>query len=165
MVNKILTIAGVVILVVAVIAAAGLGVWGYQLNTKISSTQKQIVSLQGDYDKLKADNAQLTTNLSTTNATLDKNKSDLAKIQADLKSVNSDIADERTRINKAKKLTDVAISIFVKRENVDLLTNQIGATGDAKLIASWFLVISTPTQKHVKDFSDYLFESLSDAVK
>jgi cell division protein FtsB len=162
--NKIIYIVGGFFLVVAIIAAVGLGVWGYQLNTRLAATQTQLASLQGDYAKLKADNAQLSTNLSQTNSTLEQTKSDLTKAQSDLKTANSDKAAQLSTINAVKNLMPVVDAIWVTGENDNAITAKVKATGDTKLIDLWDAVLKTPNATTGQAFNEYLFGDLDATV-
>lgn len=132
--KKIFTIVGGLLLVIAILAAVGLGIWAYTLNTKLNAAQKQLASLQGDYNKLKSDNTQLTSNLNQTNSTLDQSKSDLAKTQSDLATANSDKTALQAKIDMAKKYMTVVDAVFVTQENDAGVTAKILATGDTTLI-------------------------------
>ena len=143
----------------------GLGVWAYQLNTRLTATQKQLASLQTDYNKLKADNAQLTTDLAQTNATLEQTKSDLAKSQSDLKTANNDKAAQRTKMDTAKNLMTVVDAIWVTAENNTGVTSKIKATGDARLSDLWSAFVKTPSAKGLADFDEYLFGAIDNVVK
>jgi hypothetical protein len=163
--NKIIYIVGGFFLVIAIIAAVGLGVWGVQLNNRLAATQKQLVSFQGDYAKLKADNAQLSMNLSQTNSTLEQTKSELAKAQSDLKTANSDKAAQLSTINAVKNLMPVVDAIWVTGENDNAITAKVKATGDTKLIDLWDAIIKTPSSKTGQAFAEYLFGAIDTALK
>lgn len=162
--NKIINIVGGFFLVIATIAAVGLGVWGYQLNTRLTVTQKQLASLQGDYAKLKADNAQLSTNLGQTESSLEQTKSDLAKAQIDLKTANSDKAIQRAKMEKAKKLMSVADAIWVNGESDNAIRATAEATGDPILIDSLDTLIKAPNAKNYQVFNEYLFGEIDATV-
>jgi chromosome segregation ATPase len=52
--NKVFYIIGSLLLVGAIIVAAGLGVWVYKLNNELAQTQAEHQALQADYDELES---------------------------------------------------------------------------------------------------------------
>jgi peptidoglycan hydrolase CwlO-like protein len=163
--KKILIIIGGLSLVIAIVAAVGLGVWANQLNAKVTATQKQLASVQADLDKLKSDNTKLTADLGQTNSTLGQSKSDLAKAQTDLKKAETDKAGQRSKMDDVKTMMTVVNAIFVNGENDASVTRKIAATGDIKLMDLWDTLTKSPTTNNGKAFSDYLFGAIDDAVK
>ena len=162
--KKVFTILAGAVLVVAVVTAVGLGVWAYQLNTRLTATQKQLATLQGDFDKLKADNASLTSNLKQANTDLDKSKSDLAKSQDDLELANTEKSAQQIKIDTAKNLMPVIDALFVSGENDMAIEAKINKTGDASLINLWNALVKTPNAKNAISFNEYLFGVIDSAV-
>jgi len=151
-------------LVISIAAAVGMGVWGYQLNSKLMAAQKQLASVQGDLDKAKADNAQLSTELAQTNSTLVQTKAELVKTQSDLKAANSDNTNQQARLEKAQKIMAVADAIFVLGENDKLVKALVVDTGDSKLLNLFDTAMQTPNTNNMAIFLEYLFGAIDDAL-
>jgi hypothetical protein len=165
MFSKIAAIVGGVFLVIAIAAAIGLGIWGYQLNTNLTATQKQLASLQSDYNKLKADDTKVTANLSQTSSTLDQTKSDLAKAQSDLAKANSDKNGQRAKMDAARSFVNVLEALVVNSENQTGVEAKIIETGDSQLINLWSTVKKSTTTANVSAFNDYLIETILSDLK
>lgn len=164
-VNKVVTIILGLLLLIAVVAAAGLGVWSYQLNTRLAAAQEQLASLQADLGKLKADHAKVTADLSQANSTIDQTKSGLSKAQADLKTANSTIASHRTQMDLAGSLMGIVAATFESDQDPSEVEAMVIRTGDAKLIGLWNTMMRTPSNENLLAFYQYLFGRIDVALK
>ncbi|MBN2119355.1 MAG: hypothetical protein JW730_22480 [Anaerolineales bacterium] len=167
------------VVVVLFVAAAGLGFWAYSLNTKLAAAEQQLAALQGDYDKLKADNATLTSDkdklnadLTQTKADLEKANADLAAAQGDLKTAQDQNSDLNARMNKANKLAEILYTWFTTNDAAGIfkLDSQIKATDDAKLKSLWDRFMTAAAQKRstnneVGELLIHIATSLRDNLK
>ena len=170
--SKIVSIILGVFLGIAIIVAAGLGIWAYQLNTNLTATQKKLTSLQSDYDTLKTNNGQLTTNLSQVNSELDQTKttltntqSQLTSAQSDLTKANGDNSALQSKIARVKPLIDIALAIFVNGENDTGIEAKVKATNETQLISSWNTYKKSHSRTDVAAFINNLFNTMNDALK
>ncbi len=162
---KAIFIFGGLLLLIAVVAAAGLGIWSYQLRSNLAAAESQLASLQGDYGKLKADYAKLTADLGQANSTIDQAKSDLGKANADLKAVQSEIAAERARLDAARKLMAVLEAVSSNNPDPAEVNAQVFNTGDARLSSLWNAVVRMPSDDNALAFAEYLWEAMRTALK
>lgn len=151
-------------LLIAILASGGLGVWGYQLNAKLTTTQKQLASVQGDLDKARADNAQLSANLEQSNSSLGQTKADLVKAQSDLKAAESDKSMQQAKLDRVKKYLLVTDAIWVNGENDNSIKAKVKATGDSQLISLFATVMQTPNISNGQAFDEFLFGAIDTAV-
>lgn len=158
---------------ILLVAVAGLGYWGFTLNTKLTTTQQQLTALQGEQAKLQSDYAALTsdkeklnTELTQTKADLEKANTDLANAQADLKKSEDQNKSLQTKISEAQKRINVAVGIFVKQQNDKSVEADVRATKDAKLLELWNKFLSAHgAGTSFLDFMSYLFQSAADELK
>ncbi len=163
--HKAIFIFGGLLLLIAVVAAAGLGIWSYQLRSNLADAESQLASLQGDYGKLKADYAKLTADLGQANSTIDQAKSDLGKANADLKAVQSETAAERAKLDAARKLMAVLEAVSSTNPDPAEVNAQVFNTGDARLSSLWNAVVRMPSDDNALAFAEYLWEAMRTALK
>ena len=133
-------------LVLAILAAAGLGIWGYQLNARLASTQRELASLQGD-------RAQLA-------STLDQTKAELARSQADLATANADQAAWQAKLDAARTLLNVLDGIFVTPQTEAEIEKRVNATKDVQLIQLWDEARSSTNLQSATVFISYLVKAV-----
>ncbi len=169
--NKAFTIVGALLMVIAIVAAVGLGVWSYQLNTKLTTTQaqltttqSQLASLQAQHDQLKTDHANLATERTRLNATIEQGKADLAKVNADLNTANDQITAQRAKLDLAKTLMSIS-EAAVNGEGIPVIDDMVRRTKDTQLITLWNAVVRSPTEENAVAFYQYLSDALANALE
>ncbi len=162
---KAIFIFGWLLLLISILAAAGLGTWSYQLRTRLAAAESQLVSVQGDYGKLKADHAKLTADLSQANSTIDQITSDLGKTNADLKAVQGEVAAERAKLDAARKLMAVLEAASSNNPDPAEVNAQVFNAGDARLASLWNAVVRMPSDENALAFAEYLWETMRNALK
>ncbi|HEX2994813.1 MAG TPA: hypothetical protein VHP14_08315 [Anaerolineales bacterium] len=167
------------VVIVLLIAVAGLGFWAYSLNTKLADTQQQLTALQGDYGKLQTDYTVLTSEKEKLNADLTQAKADLEKANADLATAQTDLQKARdenkavgAKMDKAGKLADVLFTWFTSEDASGLIKvdAKIKATSDTKLASLWekYLTAVAQNKPGTSEFGDlliHLVTSLNDNLK
>lgn len=140
--------------------AGGVGYWDYTLNTKLLSTNDQISTLQGKYETLQKDNKQLTSDLEKARADLEKANGSLKKANDNVKDAEDKAKTVQTRIDATLQLLDIASSIFVDHEELDVVDKKVKATEDSKLIGLWEDFKSSGRQEDLNLFYDHLFATI-----
>ncbi len=155
-------LAAVIALVVAsvVAVAGGVGYWDYTLNTKLLSTNDQISTLQGKYETLQKDNKQLTSDLEKAKADLEKANGSLKKANDNVKGAQKKAKTVQARIDATLQLLDIASSIFVDHEDLNVVDKKVKATEDSKLIGLWGDFKSSGRQEDLNLFYDHLFATI-----
>jgi septal ring factor EnvC (AmiA/AmiB activator) len=138
--SNLLTIVLGIALLFSGLALAAVGVWAFQLNTDLQSTQAALTSLQGQYDSLTAENKKLTSDFNTATSDLDAARSELEKVKQDLTSMQSEmdkskqqISDQQTRIEKAAQYADVLNGFFLVDSTYTQHKRRIDKLNDATL--------------------------------
>ncbi len=163
--HKVIFIFGGLLLLMAVVAAAGLGIWSYQLRSRLATAENQLTTLQGDYGKLRADYAKLTADLGRANSTIDQARADLGKAGADLKAVQSEIAAQRAKLDAARKLMAVLEAASSNNPDPAEVNAQVFNSGDARWASLWNAVVRVPSDENALAFGEYLWEAMRTALK
>lgn len=161
---------------ILLVAAIGLGAWGYTLKTKLTATQQQLTRLQSDHSKLQTDFSTLTgekeklaADLTQIKADLDKTTTDLATSQADLKKAKDENKSLKAQISQSGKYADVLYSWFTSSNPSDVfrINSQIQATKNSKLAKLWNDLVTSPSLSEDKfgEFMVYLVTALRDELK
>lgn len=162
------------VVIVLLVAVAGLGFWAYSLNTKLADTQQQLTALQGDYGKLQTDYTVLTSEKDKLNADLTQAKADLEKANADLATAQTDLqkAQDESKALNAKtsetgKLADILYTWFTTKDTSGILKldAQIKATNDTKLKSLWDQFTLSPTNDKSGELLVYLVTAIRDNLK
>jgi septal ring factor EnvC (AmiA/AmiB activator) len=158
-------------LVILCCAFTGLGYWAFTLNTKLNAKQGELVTLQGKYDSLTAEKNKLSTDLDTTTASLEQTKTELDATKTELSTTQSDLSTSKNetaalqaKIDKANKVVDVLVAIFVNSENDASIEKKVVATGDTKMKSLFDDFMAKPNQTTFNAFEDYLYEALADIL-
>ena len=170
----IFTILGILLTLVLFVATVGLGYWAYTLNTKLTDTQQQLTTLQGEQTKLKADYAtlqgekdKLSKDLDQTKADLDKANTELATTKSDLDKANTKITELTAKIEKVSKLAEVLYAWNVADEPSDILVidKLVDDTNNSELAQRWKNLTNSFTDKNYSDFIDYLISQIRIGLK
>ena len=78
-----------ILVVLLLVAVAGLGYWAYTLNTDLIATQGELTSLQAEHEQLKTDLASAQSDNDQLTADLNQAKADLEKTNGDLTTAGS----------------------------------------------------------------------------
>jgi uncharacterized protein HemX len=136
------------LLIVFLLAAIGLGVWGYMLTNDTNATRADEAALQAKYETLTNDKKTLDGNLVTAKANLEQAKADLEQAKKDLEKAKKDLETEQANlakaqesksalqanVDKAVKYLKVAIAYWVEAADPEEMRQLIKDTEDADLI-------------------------------
>jgi hypothetical protein len=159
---------------ILLVAVAGLGYWGYTLNTKLTATQQQLTALQGGHSKLQADYAALTsdheklnTDLTQSKADLEKANTDLTTTQASLKKSQDQNKNLNAQIDKASKLTEVLYAWTTSTEPSDVfrIDTLIKEANDQQLITQWDNLTRSPSNDAFGKFLNFLVAKIRVSLK
>lgn len=162
--NTVAVILGWLFAVIAVMTAMALGLWSYQLNSRLALTRDQLASLQADYNQLKSDHANLASERTQTNATLENTKAELAKAYADLNTANSALAAQKAQVGTARKLIAIVEATLTSGEDPTGVQANIYNSGDDQLINLWETVLQRPNEQNLLAFYRYLFGAIGAAL-
>lgn len=158
-----------VLLIVALLAAIGLGVWGFMLSNNVKATQSAYAELQSKHEALTKEKNTVSTDLETAKTSLDTAKKDLEKAKKDLadqQAALTKVQDEMTKLkantDKAVKFLEVMSAYWVSDPDSDKVSELIEAIGDAELTKTY-----EAYQADGNKFSDwvkYVFVTISDLL-
>jgi septal ring factor EnvC (AmiA/AmiB activator) len=163
-----------IVVIVLVLALAGVGYWGFTQSSALKATQADLATMTQKFDTLTAENTQLTTDFDATKAELDTTKSDLEKTQGDLTTTQGDLKKaqddgntKQNKITKASKLAEILYAFSSVKTPTDILAvdSMIKATNDKELQAEWSKFINAPTTQSSSDFLLYMMNAISAALK
>ncbi len=165
--NMIGVIVGYVILgmfiCILVVAAAGLGYWGYTLNNNLAATQQQLATLQGQYSTLKSDDAKLAADLEKTKTDLKKTQGDLATAQADLDQAKNQTSSLQAKIDKASKYLTVLVGFW--GDTVSNSETKIKATNDSLVLSKYQTFAASNLNKDFYAFFDAIVSAIVNSLK
>ncbi len=128
------------VLVILILAVAGLGYWTWQLSTNLKAAQQSLSALQGKYDDLTTENSRLTTELGQTSSELEQTNTELAGTNDTLKTTHSDTSKLKqeasnllSKKDKSFKYVDIMRGIFEDKDTFLETMLKVLLTGDAKL--------------------------------
>lgn len=156
------------------VAVAGLGYWGYTLNTKLIETQQQLSALQGEHGKLQTDYATLTSNHEKLNADLTQSKADLEKANTDLITTQASLKKSQdqnknlnAQIDKASKLAEVLYAWTTSTEPSDVfrIDSLIKDANDQQLITEWDNLTRSPSNDGFGKFLNFLIAKIRISLK
>jgi uncharacterized protein HemX len=159
---------------ILIIVVAGLGYWGYTLNTKLTATQQQLAALQGEHGKLQTDFATLTSNHEKLNTDFTQSKTDLEKANTDLSTTQSNLKklqDQNSKLNaqidKASKLAEVLYAWTTSSEPSDVfrIDSLIKEANDQQLITQWDNLTKSPSNDAFGQFVIFLVTEIRNNLK
>ena len=161
-----------VLIILLVLAALGLGIWGAMLGIKLNATLESQTALQKQYEELLPQNKTMTSNLDTAKAELEKAKVDLenakkglASTEASLAKVKENNAKLQADVEKALMYVNVLSGIFVEKESLVENINRIDATGDSALKEKYEKVSETGRETDAAEWLEYLLKTLNELLK
>ncbi len=157
------------ILVILILAVAGLGYWTWQLSTNLKAAQQSLSALQGKYDDLTAENSRLTTDLGQTSSELEQTSTELAGTNDTLKTTRSDTSklkqeasNLQSKKDKSFKYVDIMRGIFEDNDTFLETMLKVIITSDAKLLELY----NTYTQsRSTTDLGNWTKHLLTKAVE
>jgi len=162
----------IVLVIVLILAVAGVGFWGYQQSAALKATQGALTTLQGKYDSLTAEKNTLSSNLDattaelgTTKAELEKTKADLATTQGDLKTAQDKSAALEKTIEKARKYAGIIKGIWVDEDSFSDLGIKVNATDDAALKSKFEAFDDSRSASDFGALLEYLYTIMVDVLK
>jgi chromosome segregation ATPase len=159
-------------LVILVLAAIGLGVWGYTLNTNIQTTYAERDALQKKYDGLMKDKNGLAAELETAKTELATAQSDLKKAQTYLTDAQGQLTksqDEATKlqasIDNSLKYLNIALGVYVHGDDLSETESKVKVLNDPKLTEKFKAYKEKDNEKNFTGWMSYLFATMADLIK
>ena len=156
-----------VLLILALLAAIGLGYWGYTLGNGVKATQAAYADLKAKHDSLSKDkdavSASLETakaDLETAKAELESAKKDLEGEQAKLATAKEGLAGLQANVDKALQFMDVMVDYWVR--DGDDVPDLIAAIGDDELTKKY--AAYQADDNNFVDWAKYVFTTISDLL-
>lgn len=161
-----------VLIVLFLLAAIGLGVWGKMTSDKVAATLEAKTALDAKFDSLAAENGTTLTDFEAAKTELETAKADLEKAQKDLTGtqesitrVQENIAKLQSDIDKALKYTAVISGFLVEKESLAENLNRIKATGDTALQEKYDAVERTGSEKDATTFLEHIVKAIAALLK
>ena len=173
--NNVVLIALGAFLLIACVAAAGLGFWAFTLNTKLTDTQTQLqdsqaqlqdsqgknVTLQSTYDALVAENTQ-------TKSDLEQAQTRIKELEDDLKAAEEKSTSLAAKIDKVLEKTDLLETFWAF--DFDVFETKLRAANDDVLTQKYndWMNSTSGTDESFNAYDglvQYLIQSIKDAAK
>jgi septal ring factor EnvC (AmiA/AmiB activator) len=161
-----------ILLVLLLLAAGGVGYWGYQLNTNLTAAKQSLDALQGKYKDLTSQKSQLSTELDQVNseladtkAAIEKTKGDSTAATAELSKANNEATALISKMGKAAKYIEVLKGGFAEGDNVIETFVKVSATKDSKLESLWTDYLTGLSNTSFVKFMAYLISTTVDILK
>ena len=160
------------ILVILILAVAGLGYWTWQLSTNLKAAQQSLSALQGKYDDLTAENSRLTTELGQTSSELEQTNTELAGTNDTLKTTRSDTSklkqeasNLQSKKDKSFKYVDVMRGIFEDNDTFFETMLKVIITGDAKLLELYNTYTKSRSTTDLGNWTEHLLTKAVELLK
>ena len=160
-----------VFVIIFLLAAIGLGAWGYTLNNNLTKTQAGTKELQKKFDTLTADKDAVSGNLDQARTDLEKAEGDLAKAKKDLTDAEASLTKSKEdavtlqgNIDKSLQYLDIAIGIYVDQDNVEQRDAKVKAINDPELTKKYEAMKVSDGTEAFSDFLTYLFVTMTKLV-
>jgi len=135
MFRKILFVLGGLLFVTVLVAAVGLGVWAYRLNTQLAQARTDYQALQTKYDKLDAEysdaRAEFEAKSDQAKIDVDDAKSEAAKLQNEVDKLQSENKALRTRLAKIQNNVAMLSDFWFMSDSV--FERKVQASDDQEL--------------------------------
>lgn len=137
-------IIGIVISALALTSVASLSSYAHNMNESLAAKQKQLTSLQHEYDQLKAEHNSLIADFDKTTTDLNQAKSDLsvatdkvAALEGELKAAQ----DQNAKLEQSMKIARLNMSVlnglFDDSISLQEMEERIAATGNSEMSSNW----------------------------
>jgi len=165
--NLLLPILAALVILFLVLAAGGLGYWGYTLNLKLTDAQQQLAQLQGEHDKLKTDYQKSQTDLAAAQAELASTKKDLGTAQADLKDSDDQNKGLQSKISTTALKVKILYTFMTSKTGSDIITidTLVKSAHDSELQSQWSSFTDTLTPEAGVTFLNYLVGAIQNDLK
>lgn len=160
-----------VLAIVFLLVAAGLGYWGFQLKGTLEATQAELATLQGDYKTLTGEKNALSSELDATKAELETTKGELEATKAELEttkagleSANVEIKTLQGKMEKAWAYVDLLKGIYLDGDTWGEGQDAVEAVGDSELEAKFDAAFEGGEEEWI-DYLSYLFDTIANLLK
>ncbi len=160
MLSKIALTLGALVLIFALVLAAGLGVWAYGLNTQLKQARADILDLKSRHEKLNSDYSDLSTGAAKTNADLTAAQAQTESLQGQLENAQSENSSLEARISAIQ--AKVAILDTWNSGSEDAFERKVNASGDAELKTLWENFKKTDSDEDFWNLLDYVIQTIVD---
>ena len=162
--HKVFYIIGGLLLVGAIIVAAGLGVWAYKLNNELAQTQAEYQALQADYDELESSHLKAEESFKVQS---EKAAAELKDAQTQIESLERDLAAAQEENESLKG------KIAVIRNKVEVLytfwfssdasfQRKVDSMKDEQLQDLYAVFMEDETWESYIDLMTYMIESITE---
>lgn len=159
-------------LILLVLLAIGLGVWGYLLNTNIQTTQAERTALKDKFNAITKEKDSVSDELDTAKlerdgaqADLDKAKADLAVAQEELTKSKDEATKLQEAIDKSLKYLDIALGVYVHGDSLVETEKKVKALNDPKLTEKFNAYKEKDTELNFSSWMNHLFTTMADLIK
>lgn len=109
----------IVLLIVFLLASAGLGYWAFQTSSALQAAQQSLDTLQGKYDALTAEKNSLSgeldqtkTELASVNSEIEATRASVDTTKSDVSKANADISALKKKMEKSRIYIVIMQSVF-----------------------------------------------------
>ena len=160
------------ILILLILAVAGLGYWTYQLSTNLKVAQQSLAALQGRHADLTTKNDGLTTEFTQVSGDLESTNTELATTRETLKTAKSDLSKSKqdasalqSKKTKAGKFVEIMRGVFEDKDSFIETYLKVLATGDAKLSDLYNAYMKSKSSVDLFTWSGYLISKAVEFLK
>jgi len=160
------------ILVILILAVAGLGYWTWQLSTNLKAAQQSLSALQGKYDDLTAENSRLTTDLGQTSSNLEQTSTELAGTKDTLKTTRSDTSkfkqeasNLQSKKDKSFQYVNIMRGIFENKDTMFDTFVKVLLTGDVKLLELYNTYSKSRSTTDLDNWTEHLLSKAMELLK
>ena len=174
MLRKVLYVVGGLFFTALFVTAVVLGVWAYNLNTKLTQSQADNQALQSKYENLSVEYAQAQDDIQaqSTQAQADLTKAgyDLSAAQAQINNLEGDLKkanDENAKLNA--KLTEIRSKVEILNafwfSTKSSFERKVNASDDEQLMKLYDAFAKSQNSDTYVDLMSYMIESIADACE
>ena len=162
MLNRLVAFIGGLCLVTALIAAAGLGVWAYSLNTQLTQAHADYLALKNSQEKLNGDFNALNTESAKANANLAIAQAQIASLQSQLKQSQANVDSLNARITAIQ--AKFSILYVWEFGTDDAFDEKVNAADDAGLKTLWAKYQKKTSAADAWKLQDYMIQSIANLM-
>jgi len=164
MFRKILFVFGGLFFVIALVAAVGLGVWAYRLNTQLAQARTDYQALQNDYEKLDSEyspaKAEFEAKSDQAKADLDDAKSQAAKLQSEVGKLQSENKAFRNKLAEIQNNVTMLSDFWFMSDSV--FERKVNASADQELKKLYANLQESQQWDDLIEILSYMIQSIDD---
>lgn len=164
MFRKILFALGGLLFIVALVAAVGLGMWAYRLNTELAQSRTDYQALQTKYDELDSEysvaKAEFEAKSDQAKADLDDAEAQVAKLQIEVGKLESENKSLRTRLAKIQNSVAMLSDFWFMSDSV--FERKVNASDDQELKRLYAKLQESQQWDDAIEIMSYMIQSIAD---